>query len=577
MSTIAPNGQIRFLSEVPIDDTYENTLYFETKAAQTTYFLGLTPVHTMTECSRVRDGVIRVNALADDILHCNYLMFQNTNFSNKWFYAFIEDVVYVNNVTSEVYYRLDEIQTWLYDDTTSLGQCFIEREHTKTDRLFEHKLGEGIEVGEYVFNDYGVGSEISYFNRYTALLFLTVTSGGSSYATPVAGAWQGNLNGLAVLQYDVQDSDGEWLSYDPSVTDPSQMNELERLIYVIDGLVSTQQSDSIVGLTLVPRDLINTNDGGKDAREYNYGINNFTSGNTLNGYTPKNKKMYNSPYCAIEVGLTDGQNVYLQPEYLPSGQIEIQVMPNVSTLSSLAIAVKNYKGKSVDYDTLLSYSQFAQCAVAIDSYKAWVAAGGNVHTRLGVGQGVSNVLTGIATALMGLSTSTQNTGLSLNETEKANVFRAEQHYKTRVNGVSGTAVGIGGALGSGGAYQIAQSLYDASLAKHLPNGMKGDINTQSLTATKKLGIVTRHLTVPRDFAESIDNYFTMFGYKVNKVDVPSLKNRSRFTYVKTKGCKVNGEMPSSSQTALNTIFNEGIRFWVSASDVGNYSAANNPI
>ena len=94
MSVVAPNSTIRLLKDVPIDESYENTLYFASESAQRTYFLSLTPKHIMTQCTRVRDGVIRVDKLSDEILDCNYMMFQNTNFSNKWFYAFIDDVRY---------------------------------------------------------------------------------------------------------------------------------------------------------------------------------------------------------------------------------------------------------------------------------------------------------------------------------------------------------------------------------------------------------------------------------------------------------------------------------------------------
>ena len=46
------------------------------------------------------------------LYNCNYLAFQNASFGGKWFYAFIDSVEYVNNVTSEVTYTIDVMQTW---------------------------------------------------------------------------------------------------------------------------------------------------------------------------------------------------------------------------------------------------------------------------------------------------------------------------------------------------------------------------------------------------------------------------------------------------------------------------------
>ena len=83
MSIVAPNGQVRLFKDVPLDDKFEDTLWFESKQAQTNYFLSLTPVHTMYNATRVRDGVIAVDVGEDSIRDCNYLMFQNMNFSDK--------------------------------------------------------------------------------------------------------------------------------------------------------------------------------------------------------------------------------------------------------------------------------------------------------------------------------------------------------------------------------------------------------------------------------------------------------------------------------------------------------------
>ena len=77
MSQVAPNGQVRLLQNVPLDDKYEDTLWFDSPQSQANYFLNLTPVHTMYNATRIRDGVISVDVNEDVIRHCNYLMFQN--------------------------------------------------------------------------------------------------------------------------------------------------------------------------------------------------------------------------------------------------------------------------------------------------------------------------------------------------------------------------------------------------------------------------------------------------------------------------------------------------------------------
>ena len=60
-------------------------------------------------------------------------MFQNTSFGIKWFYAFITNVEYINNETSEITIEIDVMQTWHFDYT--VNQCFVEREMAATDDI----------------------------------------------------------------------------------------------------------------------------------------------------------------------------------------------------------------------------------------------------------------------------------------------------------------------------------------------------------------------------------------------------------------------------------------------------------
>ena len=127
---IAPNTEIRLLSGVPLDNTYAHTIYFTSKESQAEYFAGKTlPNGLLTQQSyqRYAKGTLRINRLADDIYNANYMMFRNTSFGNRWFYAFVNNIEYVSNTVCEIEYEIDVIQTWFFDVT--LLQSFVEREH----------------------------------------------------------------------------------------------------------------------------------------------------------------------------------------------------------------------------------------------------------------------------------------------------------------------------------------------------------------------------------------------------------------------------------------------------------------
>ena len=142
---VEPNSTIRLLSGVPLNMGYENTIYFASKSAQANYFIGKTvAVFNANTYQRVTSGTVRVECNVDTVQNCNYMCFINSNYGAKWFYAFVTDVRYVNDVTTEVDYVIDDLQTYFYDDDVELKECFVEREHTATDVAGDNTIPEDI-------------------------------------------------------------------------------------------------------------------------------------------------------------------------------------------------------------------------------------------------------------------------------------------------------------------------------------------------------------------------------------------------------------------------------------------------
>ena len=109
---------------------------------------------TYTDFSYQRkDSVIRIPEHIDDLIAngCNYVMYKNAAYSNRWFYAFIEKMEYINDGRTDVKIRTDCMQTWMFDIT--INPSFVEREHAASDEIGEHTIDEGIETGEYIVNN----------------------------------------------------------------------------------------------------------------------------------------------------------------------------------------------------------------------------------------------------------------------------------------------------------------------------------------------------------------------------------------------------------------------------------------
>ena len=134
--SITPNTTIKVYHNVPLDITQQRSIAFASASAQNSYFHTvpnniLKYTFNANTYQRVRRGALRVQQTADNLYDCNYMAFQNTNYGQKWFYAFITSVEYVNDITSEITFEIDELQTWLFDMT--LQACMIERSHTISD------------------------------------------------------------------------------------------------------------------------------------------------------------------------------------------------------------------------------------------------------------------------------------------------------------------------------------------------------------------------------------------------------------------------------------------------------------
>ena len=84
-----PTTNLKILRNVPLDSTYKDTLTFENKTDQYLYFAGKAKVSFDDFTFQRLNSSVRVPADPNSLYDCNYIMFQNENFGDKWFYAFI--------------------------------------------------------------------------------------------------------------------------------------------------------------------------------------------------------------------------------------------------------------------------------------------------------------------------------------------------------------------------------------------------------------------------------------------------------------------------------------------------------
>ena len=159
---IVPDSQVYMLSGVPLSTQQKHSIYFSDKQTQANYFMGKAKKHfNNVTYNRVNKGKCRLQATADALYDCNYMLFQNSAF----------------HVTAEISFQLDVIQTYWFD--IDIKECFVEREHSLSDNIGDHILPENVECGEYVYN--GDAQVIGLGSLSTCTMVLLATTGGHLY------------------------------------------------------------------------------------------------------------------------------------------------------------------------------------------------------------------------------------------------------------------------------------------------------------------------------------------------------------------------------------------------------------
>ena len=127
-----------------------------------------------------------------------------------------------------------------------------------------------------------------------------------------------------------------------------------------------------------------------------------------------------------------------------------------------------------------------------------------------------------------------------------------------------------------GAISMYSSMAERMEHSRIPNSAQGTFNGDILTAEGKNTFYIYNMSIKQEFARQIDEYFSLVGYKVNRVKYPNITGRQNWNYVKTVGCNIEGtEIPEKDINKLKEMFDKGITFWHNYSNFRDYSATNN--
>lgn len=503
---IAPNTNIRVLKNVPLDNTYRNTIYFGNATNQLNYFLSKQKYAFNNQTyQRVNNGVMTLNRSADDLYDCNYLMFQNPSYGNKWFYAFILSVEYIGNTTAEVRFEIDIMQTWHFDYTVNMS--FVEREMSITDKVGDNLVPENLELGEYIYKDLGISSLFTLYQIIVAATF------DENLEDATGGMYGGVYSGL---HYNVFST---WQSASAFIADATEQNKADGIvsIFMLPVAFTADYQATIPEAFTIERD--------KHLSD-------------IDGYIPKNNKLFTAPYNMLYVTNNEGGAANYPFEYFSTDNCTFKVTGAMCCTPECMIIPLNYKGVTNNYNEKLTIGNFPQCAFTVDTFKAWVAQNQNriaYDAAIGIAQTVGGAAAMYATG-----------GL------------------------------VGGGTAMGGFEKISSLVATAADKSTLPPQARGGGGSIINMANQIKGFQFFYAYIRAEFAQIIDNYFNVYGYATHRVKIPNRAIRPHWNYVKTQNVSLTGSVPADDMARLRQIYDNGVTFWRNGNEVGDYSLDNRP-
>ena len=120
--------------------------------------------------------------------------------------------------------------------------------------------------------------------------------------------------------------------------------------------------------------------------------------------------------------------------------------------------------------------------------------------------------------------------------------------------------------------QIYQHSLCPTTAKGNTNG--GDINVCS----ERNGFSFYKMSIKQEYARIIDEYFTRYGYKVNRLKTPNITGRTYWNYIQidSQDDLGSGNIPNKYMETINNIARKGVTIWHNHDNIGNF-ALNNTI
>ena len=471
---------------------------------------------------------ILVGFTYNECLSANYIAFQNPRYSAKWFFAFIDKVLYNSDGSTIIEFTIDSFTTWYDMFKDSMKPCYVIREHTNDDSIGANLLDENLSVGEVQTI---ISSHDESLSSYSWIALLSAWRPESKTGYDGISIYQGTVYGKSLCFF--QNNIYGW-------TD---------LFHYLRQTNADAHIGDVTDMFIVPYAVVNQAElilhefqDEFDLQTYKYYTSQYTDSSKVFesyvdkqyswlDYTPKNNKLYCYPYNYLYVSNNNGShNIYKYEDFSTSRcQFDNELTTTIGVSGRLV--PRHYKGQDINDDESLPLGKYPTCSWSADSYVNWLTQNAvNIPTQM-----IGLIANGVGTVATG-----------------------------NVAGAPNLAQQIGGMI---------NQFYQAQL---LPPITGGNTTGDVVFTSKRNHFEFRCMRAKVQFLRIIDDYFSRFGYKTDRVKIPNITGRQNFNYIEigTGERFAYGEVPPEAINEINQMARNGLTIWHNHANVGNFNVSN---
>lgn len=511
------------IAGIPLDRNDQHQLIFQSQSAQLAYFQGKA-VAQMVEAQYIKkDRVLSFDREVDGVDSANYLLFKNEDFDGRYYFAYIVDKDYTNPNVTSVIFEIDSFQTYMFD--IEYYSSFVEYEHAGSDELFEHLLvNNSLPTGPMIARQQDGWSEVAETRTLVAVSKkykpdYQPESYGPETERQIGGSIANVFSGNAY--YAFNDDQTEAIKELVKSMDEKGWGEAISNVWMcpaftVGGAGSGALITSLPEQKLTKSVAINTSD--------------------IDGYTPRNKILFNYPYNYLVVSTQNGQSAELRYELFKGGSCEFQAVGTPHCPAQVRCTPLNYAGQMANFDASIVLSGWPTCTWNNDAFANYLGQNYNSLLMGGIVEG--------AKAVAGIGLMAVNPALGV---------------------VTATSAGMG----------VASTLADLADRSNRPPVSNGQTGTGALNmANNFMTFGFYPMTITAEFAKVIDDWYTCYGYPTMRYKKPNLFSRSNFNYVKTNGIHFGGNIPSEHRERIARMFDRGVTLWHNGATMYRYDLDN---